>query len=168
MYDSNQETWICVIVLIYTQKYFNNLHFTWTAQISFLLFFVSVWHACVLTVAFQPPLSMVFSRQENWSGLPFPSPGDLPYPGIESVFPTLQVDSLSLSHLWILFSSAQLSHVWLWTAASQASLSIINFQSLCKLISTDSVMPSNHLILCLPLLLQPSILPSNPLQGLFK
>ena len=35
------------------------------------------------TVAFQAPLSMGFSRQEYWSGLPFPSPGDLPDPGIE-------------------------------------------------------------------------------------
>ena len=35
------------------------------------------------TIAFQAPLSMEFSRQENWSGLSFPSPGDLPYLGIE-------------------------------------------------------------------------------------
>ena len=42
----------------------------------------------------QAPLSMGFSRQEYWSGLPFPSPGDLPNPGIESRPPTLQVDSL--------------------------------------------------------------------------
>ena len=34
------------------------------------------------TVAYQTPLSMEFSRQEYWSGLPFPSPGDLPYPGM--------------------------------------------------------------------------------------
>ena len=39
-------------------------------------------------------LSMEFSRQEHWSGLPFPSPGDLPKPGIESRSPTLQADSL--------------------------------------------------------------------------
>ena len=37
------------------------------------------------TVAYQAPPSMRFSRQEHWSGLPFPSPGDLPYPGIEPV-----------------------------------------------------------------------------------
>ena len=47
-----------------------------------------------------------------------------------------------------------------WTAASQASLSITNFQSLLKLMSIESVMPSNHLILCHPLLLLPSIFPS--------
>ena len=62
------------------------------------------------------------------------------------------------------FSSVQsLSHVQLiatpWTAARQASLSITNSQSLLKLMSIESVMPSNHLILCCPLLL-PLIFPS--------
>ena len=47
-----------------------------------------------------------------------------------------------------------------WTAASQASMSITNSRSLLKLMSIESVMPSNHLILCHPLLLPPSILPS--------
>ena len=47
-----------------------------------------------------------------------------------------------------------------WTAAHQASLSITNSQSLLKLMSIESVMPSNHLILCYPLLLLPSIFPS--------
>ena len=42
----------------------------------------------------QAPLSMAFSRQEYWSGLPFPSPGDLPDPGIERRPPALQADSL--------------------------------------------------------------------------
>ena len=46
------------------------------------------------TVAHQAPLSMEFSRQEYWSGLPFPSPGDLPDPGIKARSPTLQADSL--------------------------------------------------------------------------
>ena len=63
------------------------------------------------------------------------------------------------------FSSVQLlSHVWLfatlWTAAHQASLSITNSWSLLRLMSIESVMPSNHLILCHPLLLPPSIFPS--------
>ena len=48
-----------------------------------------------------------------------------------------------------------------WTAACQASLSITNCQSLLKLMSIESVMPCNHLILCHPLLLPPSIFPSN-------
>ena len=47
-----------------------------------------------------------------------------------------------------------------WTAAHQASLSITNSQSLLKLMSVESVMPSNHLILCCPLLLMPSVFPS--------
>ena len=46
------------------------------------------------TVAYQPPPSMGFSRQECWSGLPFPSPGDLPNPGIEAGSPALQADTL--------------------------------------------------------------------------
>ena len=46
------------------------------------------------TIAHQAPLSIEFSRQEYWSGLPFPSPGDLPNPGTEPRSPTLQVDSL--------------------------------------------------------------------------
>ena len=46
-----------------------------------------------LYIAHQAPLSMRFSRQ-GWSGLPFPSPGDLPNPGIESGSPALQADSL--------------------------------------------------------------------------
>ena len=45
-------------------------------------------------VALQAPLSMEFSRQEYWSGLPFPSPGDLPDPGIKPRSPALQVDCL--------------------------------------------------------------------------
>ena len=58
--------------------------------------FATLW-----TVARQAPLSMGFSRQEYWSGLPCPPPGDLPDPGIEPkspVVPALQVDSLPLRH----------------------------------------------------------------------
>ena len=67
--------------------------------------------------------------------------------------------------LCLLFTSVQsLSHVRLfaapWTAAHQASLPITNCRSLLKLMSIESVMPSNHLILCCPLLLLPSIFPS--------
>ena len=73
------------------------------------------------------------------------------------------------------FSSVQLlSHVWLfatpWIAARQASLSITNSQSPPKRMSIESVMPSNYLILCCPLLLLPLIFPSIrvfPLSQLF-
>ena len=54
-------------------------------------------HSCVQLFAtpwtVAAPPSMEFSRQENWSGLPFPSPGDLPDPGIEPVSPALQADA---------------------------------------------------------------------------
>ena len=52
--------------------------------------FATLW-----TVAYQAPLSLGFSRQEYWSGLPFPSPGDLPDLGIEPGFPALQADALT-------------------------------------------------------------------------
>ena len=55
--------------------------------------FVNPW-----TVAHQAPLSMGFSRQEYWSGLPFPPPGDLPDQGIKLVSTALRADSLPLSH----------------------------------------------------------------------
>ena len=51
--------------------------------------FATLW-----TVAYQAPPSMGFSRQEYWSGLPFPFPGDLPDPGIEPRSPALQADAL--------------------------------------------------------------------------
>ena len=61
-------------------------------------------------------------------------------------------------------SVQSLNHVWLfatpWTAACQASLSIISSRSLLKLMSIESVMPSNYLVLCCPLLLLPSIFPT--------
>ena len=56
--------------------------------------FVTPW-----TVSFQVPLSNGFSQQEYWSGLLFPSPGDLPDPGIKPVSPALQADSLPLRPL---------------------------------------------------------------------
>ena len=159
-----------------------------------------------------------FSRQEYWSGLSYPPPGDLPNPGIEPRSPTLQADSLpaeplgkpkntvvgSLSLLQAIFptqestwgllhcrqilnqlsylgspslcipaykyASVQFNSVQLlsrvqlfatpWITAYQASLSITNSQSLPKLRSIESVMPSSHVILCRPLLLLPPIPPS--------
>ena len=58
--------------------------------------FSRVWlFATLWSIAHQALLSMKFSRQEYWSGLPFPSPGDLPDPGIEPRFPSLEADSLT-------------------------------------------------------------------------
>ena len=80
--------------------------------------------ACVLrhsviatpwTIAYQVPLSMGFFRKEYWSGLPFSSPGHLPDPGIESVSPAFQADSLPLSpkgsppHTWQVLNKSSLS-----------------------------------------------------------
>ena len=59
------------------------------SQFSHVQLFVNLW-----TVACQAPLSMGFFRQEYWSGLAFPSPGDLPNPEIEPGSPALQADSL--------------------------------------------------------------------------
>ena len=67
-----------------------------------------------LTVAHQAPLSMGFSRQENWSGRLYPPPGDLPNPGIERVSlvsPTLQADSLLLEPLRKPSASHQMSQI---------------------------------------------------------
>ena len=59
-------------------------------SLSCVQLFVAPW-----TVAYQTPLSMGFSRQEYWSGLPFLSPGDLPDLGIEPGSPALQADALT-------------------------------------------------------------------------
>ena len=64
----------------------------WCSSLSVVSDSVTLW-----TVALQAPLSMGFSRQEYWSGLPFPSSGDLPDPGIGPESPALQVDFLPRS-----------------------------------------------------------------------
>ena len=129
--------------------------------------FVTPW-----TVNSQAPLSMIFSRQQYWSGLPFPPPEDLPNPGIEPASPespalvcrffTTEPPAKPMtSHKWSAqsFSRVRLS-VTPWIAARQASLSITNSRSSLKLMSIESMMPSSHLILCRPLLLLPRIPPS--------
>ena len=182
------------------------------------------------TIAHQASLSLGFSRQEYLSGLPFPSPGDLPNPGTEPWSPALQADSLPfelqgsppkgsegpfkkesfpLSQRRLMGKEDQLLHSsspqqWYhikqatsqlqintqilanignssnkcfyivvvqsprrvqlfatpWNAAHQTLLSFTISQSLLKLMSIEQVMSSNHLILCRPLLLLPSIFPS--------
>ena len=59
-----------------------------------ILLFSTLW-----TITHPTPLSMGFSRQEYWSALPFPPPGDIPDSGIEPASPALQADVLPLSHL---------------------------------------------------------------------
>ena len=68
-------------------------------ELSLSLFLSLVPKSCLTlatpwTVACQAPLSVGFSRQEYWSRLPFPSPGDFPNPGIETGSPAVQADSL--------------------------------------------------------------------------
>ena len=76
----------------------------WSSVASLASVFVWKWKCLSLsrvwlfvtprTVAHQAPLSMEFSREEYWSGLPCPSPGDLPKPGVKPGFPALKADSL--------------------------------------------------------------------------
>ena len=65
----------------------------WVCSVISDQLFVTLW-----TAACEAPLSIGFSRQEHCSGLPFPSPGDLPDPGIKPTSSALQADSLPLSH----------------------------------------------------------------------
>ena len=102
------------------------------------------------TAAHQAPPSMGFSRQEYWSRLPLPSPKTSNNTNLKNNFYSSSVQSLSHVQL---FETP-------WTAARQASLSITNSQSPPKPMSIELVMPSNHLILCRPVLLLPSIFPS--------
>ena len=85
-------------------------------------------------------------------------------PGAWLARPLQGFNNLKIPPPFYLSSVQSLSHVWLfvtpWTIAHQASWSITNTQSLLRLMSIESVMPSNHLILCHPLLLLPLIFPS--------
>ena len=115
------------------------------------------------TVAHQVPLSMELSRQEYWSGLLFPSAGDLPKPWIKPRCPALAgrfftdepprkpfVVVVQLLNQVQLFATPR-------TTAGPASLSSTISLTLLKLMAIESVMLSNHLILCHPILLLPSI-----------
>ena len=101
-----------------------------------------------------------------WTCLPPLGPSDTLLPsGLGKSMHLFSNQPGSVSQIPAQFRSVQLlSRVWLfatpWTAAHQASLSIINSQSLLKLTCIESVMPSNHLILCRPFLLPPSVFPS--------
>ena len=119
-------------------------------------FVASILCVCSAAQSFEPRgLSMGFPRQECWAGLPFPPPGGLPDPGIESTPPASAADSLPMRHLGspiMAISVQSLSPVRLFatprTAARQAPPSITKSGSLLELMSIESVMPSNHLTLC--------------------
>ena len=103
---SRQECWcgfaisFSKIVIMLYQKTSTTLRFIWCGKhllphqvksLSRVRLFATPW-----TVAHQAPPSMGFSRQEYWSGLQFPSPGDLPNPGIEPRSPILEADAFNL------------------------------------------------------------------------
>ena len=124
------------------------------------------------TITHKAPLCMGLPRQEQWSGLPFPSPRDLSDPGIKPMSPSLEgvlflFVCLSFYH-WatsVPFSCSVMSNsLWPHGLQRQASLFIINSWNLFKLMSIESVMPSNHLILCHRLVPPLSII---QYQGLF-
>ena len=119
----------------------------------------------------QAPLSMGFSRQEYCSVLSFSSSRGSSWPMDPVCITCISCIDRRILYHWATRSAKQhdissiqsLSHLQLlmipWTATHQASLSIINSWSLLKLMSIELVMPSNHLILCHPLLLLPSVFP---------
>ena len=104
-----------------------------------------IWHFATLCKAMNslPGFSVhgIFPGKKCWSGLPFPPVSHVQFSSVQS-----------LSCVW-LFATPRI-------AAHQASLSITNSRSILKLTPIESVMPSNHLILCHPLLLLPSVFPS--------
>ena len=102
------------------------------------------------------------SRQEYWNELPFPSQSDLPNPRTELASPALEGEFFTIEPpSSVQFSLSVVSDsATPCTATRQASLSITNSRSPPRPMSIESMMPSNHLILCRPLLLLPSIFPS--------
>ena len=111
---------------------FNLMTCLYVCTLSRVWLFVTPW-----TAACQAPLSMGFPRQEYWSGLPFPSPGDLPDPGIESVTlvsPALAGGFLTISATWerplsrdtVAFwgPGGQILNMWAWGALSSAPSSV--------------------------------------------
>ena len=95
------------------------------------------------TGVLQAPLSMEISRQEYWSVLPFPSPGDLPDPEIEPGSHALAGGFFTTAPSVIQLLSRVRLFTTPWTAAHQASLSFTISRSLLKLMSIESVLPSN-------------------------
>ena len=91
------------------------------------------------TVACQAPPSMGFSRQEYWSGLPFPSPGDLSNPGIKPRSPELQADSLP-SELQERSSSFQLSSI-AQSCPSNSNTNILKLLEIAKTVISCSDLP---------------------------
>ena len=112
------------------------------------------------TVACQAPLYMEFSRQEYWSELPFPLPGDLPDPGIKPSSPILPSGFFATappSGTSVQFSHSVVSGSWRPHALQDARLPCPS----PALGACSNSCPSNHLILCHPLLLLPQSFPAS-------
>ena len=142
------------------------MFFTVKEDISSIIGFLECWGSSPKTknfeeTCFEPLLQINLAMFPSWSNQDYPSTVTKKQTLLlECIFKTWLI-SLSFIHL----SSVQSpSHAWLlatpWTAACQASLSFTNSWSLLKLMSFESVMPSNHLVFCRPLLLLPPIFPS--------
>ena len=137
------------------------MHGTWVlSHFSCVQLFVTLW-----TVTHQALLSMGFSRQECWSGWSCPPPGsswprDLVHWQASSL--PLAPPGKPLMHGFLLLFSHSVVSPSLQPhgPTHRGSLSFTISQSLLKLMSIEFVIPSNHLVLCLPLLLLPSIFPS--------
>ena len=121
------------------------------------------------TVAHQAPLSMRFFRQEYWSGWLFPSPADLPNPDIKPACPALTGGFFTTEPTGktLLLPRVQFSCSVMSSSLRPHGLQHTRLpcpsptpKSLLKFMSIELVMSSNHLILCRPLLLLPSIFPS--------
>ena len=116
-------------------------------SLSHVRLFATPW-----TVAYQAPQSMGFSRQEYWSGLPFPSPGDLPNPGIEPGSPALQTDALPSEPLGK--PKALINLIFL-TSSPGRIINVVSYLPLAQ----------SCLTLCDPM---DSSLPSSAVHGIFQ
>ena len=98
---ATREARVYVYICI-TQSHCCTAEINTTVHISYCCYLVTKSYPTLFatpwTIPFQAVLSIGFPRQESWSGLPFPSPGDLPDPEIKPTSPVLQTDSLLLSH----------------------------------------------------------------------
>ena len=103
-----------------------------------------VWlFAAPWTIAHQAPPSVEFSRQEYWSGLPFPSPGDLPVPGIEPGSPAMQADAqmlYRLSHQGSPFLSLVTKSIWGLHKPSQQGTLYLLLKSVSEAFSSFSTL----------------------------
>ena len=120
-------------------------------MLSHIWLFANPW-----TAARQVPLSLGLSRQEYWSGLPFPTPEDPPDAGIEPMSSVSPADRFFTAesprkpwknHGFCSVTKSCLTLCYPWTAECQAFFYFTVTQSLLKLMSIELVMPSNHLIL---------------------